>query len=165
MTGVQEALLSILHTSPKMERESAFDVLLGRLLKHIAAMGVIEEVGPDQYMHKPLSNALINPVYRDAVPCWFVDTSWSLLICVNMIFGKASMFLDLLFWPFPSILPRLATKTLQILRQAPFNSATMSRIRCSTGFRSGPRWESSSTTTWPVTVLVERSGMILAVFR
>ena len=35
-------------------------------------MGTIYETGPNQYVSTPLSKALVEPIYRDAVPTWFV---------------------------------------------------------------------------------------------
>ncbi|MCJ1434794.1 hypothetical protein MMC27_004164 [Xylographa pallens] len=47
---------------------SADPVLLGRLLKHLAAMGSIYETGPNEYISTPFSRALREPIYRDAYP-------------------------------------------------------------------------------------------------
>lgn len=47
-------------------------ISLGRLLKHLAAMGTIYETGPNEYVPTPLSKALREPVYRDAYPTMFV---------------------------------------------------------------------------------------------
>ncbi|MCJ1398948.1 hypothetical protein MMC11_002149 [Xylographa trunciseda] len=41
--------------------------LLSRLLKHIAAMRVINEVGPDTYRSTRLSKALIDPKMIDGI--------------------------------------------------------------------------------------------------
>ncbi|CAF9940602.1 MAG: hypothetical protein ALECFALPRED_008770 [Alectoria fallacina] len=43
-------------------------VLLSRILKHLAAARVIQEVDADTYAPTALSNALIEPKYRDAFP-------------------------------------------------------------------------------------------------
>ncbi|KAL8824346.1 MAG: hypothetical protein Q9191_005115 [Dirinaria sp. TL-2023a] len=43
-------------------------ILLGRLLKHLAAMGTIYESGPNEYIPTPKSKALKEPMYRDAYP-------------------------------------------------------------------------------------------------
>ena len=40
----------------------------GRILQHLAAMGVIEEVDTDIYAPTDLSNALIEPKHRDPFP-------------------------------------------------------------------------------------------------
>lgn len=45
---------------------------IDRLLKHLAAMGSVYETGADSYLSTPVSKAYIQPVYRDAVPFWFV---------------------------------------------------------------------------------------------
>ncbi|MCJ1398246.1 hypothetical protein MMC11_001443 [Xylographa trunciseda] len=42
--------------------------LIGRILKHLASMRVIEEVAADTYKATPLSRALTVPKYRDAIP-------------------------------------------------------------------------------------------------
>ena len=47
-------------------------VFLGRLLKHLAAMGTIYETGSNEYVPTPLSKALKEPIYRDAYPTMFV---------------------------------------------------------------------------------------------
>ncbi|MCJ1386457.1 hypothetical protein MMC17_009583 [Xylographa soralifera] len=43
-------------------------VLMGRLLKHLAAMGSIYETGPNEYVPTPFSRALKEPIYYDAYP-------------------------------------------------------------------------------------------------
>ncbi|MCJ1306215.1 hypothetical protein MMC08_009033, partial [Hypocenomyce scalaris] len=43
-------------------------VLLGRILKHLAAMGVIHEVDADSYASTSLARALTVPIYRDGIP-------------------------------------------------------------------------------------------------
>ena len=48
-------------------------VFLGRLLKHLAAMGTIYETGSNEYVSTPLSKALREPIYRDAYPTMFVS--------------------------------------------------------------------------------------------
>ena len=40
-------------------------VLMSRMLKHLAAMGVVHEAGPDAYQPTSFSKALTVPVYRD----------------------------------------------------------------------------------------------------
>ncbi|CAD6587022.1 MAG: hypothetical protein ASARMPREDX12_002571 [Alectoria sarmentosa] len=45
--------------------------LMGRLLKHLAAMGSIYETGSNEYVPTPLSKALKEPIYRDAYPTMF----------------------------------------------------------------------------------------------
>ncbi|MCJ1476775.1 hypothetical protein MMC13_005444 [Lambiella insularis] len=42
--------------------------LIGRVLKHLASMRVIEEVSADTYKATPLARALTVPKYRDAIP-------------------------------------------------------------------------------------------------
>lgn len=44
----------------------------GRLLKHLATMGSIYEASADEYLPTPFSEALKQPIYRDAYPHWFV---------------------------------------------------------------------------------------------
>ncbi|KAH8429529.1 uncharacterized protein LDX57_007191 [Aspergillus melleus] len=43
--------------------------LLGRLLKHLGAMGVVVETGFDEYRRNGFSTALAMPRYSDAIPC------------------------------------------------------------------------------------------------
>ena len=50
--------------------------LLGRLMRHISAMGYIEEIGPDEYRSTNFSRALTIPIIGDGYPCMYV-----LLIC------------------------------------------------------------------------------------
>ena len=45
---------------------------LGRLLKHLAAMGSIYETGPNEYIPTPLSRVLKEPIYRDAYPAMYL---------------------------------------------------------------------------------------------
>lgn len=40
---------------------------LARIMKHLAAMNIIEEVGSDTYAPSPLSNSLTEPKYRDGI--------------------------------------------------------------------------------------------------
>ena len=44
---------------------------IGRLLKHLAAMGSIYETGPNEYVPTPFSKALQEPIYRDAYPTMY----------------------------------------------------------------------------------------------
>lgn len=46
-------------------------IFLGRLLKHLAAMGSIYETGLNEYVPTPFSKALKEPIYRDAYPTLF----------------------------------------------------------------------------------------------
>ena len=55
-------------------------LLLGRLLKHLAAMGSIYEIGPNEYLPTPFSKALKEPIYRDAYPTMFVLHSFGLTV-------------------------------------------------------------------------------------
>lgn len=41
-------------------------------MKHIAAMGYIEETGPDEYASTNFSRALTIPVIGDGYPVWYV---------------------------------------------------------------------------------------------
>ncbi|KAI9839332.1 MAG: hypothetical protein M1837_002217 [Sclerophora amabilis] len=45
--------------------------LIGRVLKHLAAMRIIIEIGADKYGPSRLSNVLTEPKYRDGVPFCF----------------------------------------------------------------------------------------------
>ncbi|KAL1873646.1 hypothetical protein Plec18167_006163 [Paecilomyces lecythidis] len=45
-------------------------LLLSRLMKHLAAMGVITEHACDQYLPSNLSQALAHPKYADGFPCF-----------------------------------------------------------------------------------------------
>jgi hypothetical protein len=49
--------------------------LLGRLLKHMAAMGVIREFDVGKYVSTELSTSMTVPAFRDAVPVWYVEAS------------------------------------------------------------------------------------------
>ncbi|PYH84606.1 o-methyltransferase [Aspergillus uvarum CBS 121591] len=44
-------------------------VMLARVLKHLAAMGVIKETGPDEYRRTGFSTTMQSPRYSDAYPC------------------------------------------------------------------------------------------------
>ncbi|PYI32237.1 o-methyltransferase [Aspergillus indologenus CBS 114.80] len=44
-------------------------LMLARVLKHLAAMGVIKETGPDEYRRTGFSTAMQSPRYSDAYPC------------------------------------------------------------------------------------------------
>ncbi|RAH84305.1 o-methyltransferase [Aspergillus japonicus CBS 114.51] len=44
-------------------------VMLARVLKHLAAMGVIKETGPDEYRRTGFSISMQSPRYSDAYPC------------------------------------------------------------------------------------------------
>ncbi|RAK74626.1 o-methyltransferase [Aspergillus fijiensis CBS 313.89] len=44
-------------------------VMLSRILKHLAAMGVIKETGPDEYRRTGFSISMQSPRYSDAYPC------------------------------------------------------------------------------------------------
>lgn len=55
-------------TSQLATMTGADPALLGRILKHLSAMGVLREVDADLYASTPLSNALAVPKYRDALP-------------------------------------------------------------------------------------------------
>jgi hypothetical protein len=46
--------------------------MTGRLLKHLASMQVIKEVGVDCYQPTEVARALTVPQYRDAIPFWCV---------------------------------------------------------------------------------------------
>lgn len=41
-------------------------------MKHLAAMGVIKETGPDEYVPTNLSRTLASPKYADGFPCMYV---------------------------------------------------------------------------------------------
>ncbi|KAJ9137573.1 putative O-methyltransferase [Pleurostoma richardsiae] len=43
--------------------------LLNRILKHLSAMGIVREIGPDRYEHTNLSRSLAHPKYADGFPC------------------------------------------------------------------------------------------------
>ncbi|RAH45290.1 o-methyltransferase, partial [Aspergillus brunneoviolaceus CBS 621.78] len=43
--------------------------ILSRILKHLAAMGVIKETGPDEYRRTGFSISMQSPRYSDAYPC------------------------------------------------------------------------------------------------
>lgn len=43
--------------------------LLSRLMRHISAMGYINEVGPDEYELTNFSRALTIPIIGDGYPC------------------------------------------------------------------------------------------------
>ncbi|KAB5581298.1 S-adenosyl-L-methionine-dependent methyltransferase [Coniochaeta sp. 2T2.1] len=43
--------------------------LLGRLMRHISAMGYIKEIGPDEYQSTNFSRALTIPIIGDGYPC------------------------------------------------------------------------------------------------
>ena len=62
--------------APKLRNWSSawltLEILLGRLLKHLAAMGSIYETGPNEYVPTPFSKALKEPIYRDAYPFMFI---------------------------------------------------------------------------------------------
>ena len=44
-----------------------------RIMKHLSAMNVVEEEAADEYKSTPLSDAMVNPKYRDGVSYMFVD--------------------------------------------------------------------------------------------
>ena len=46
----------------------------GRLLKHLAAMGVIQEAGPDQYRRTGFTVSLCMEQYSDAFPLMYAST-------------------------------------------------------------------------------------------
>jgi hypothetical protein len=43
-------------------------LLVGRLMRHLAAMGYIKEIGPDQYIPTNFSNAITIPLISDGYP-------------------------------------------------------------------------------------------------
>ena len=43
--------------------------LLSRLMRHISAMGYINELGPDEYESTNFSKALTIPIIGDGYPC------------------------------------------------------------------------------------------------
>lgn len=45
------------------------DFSKARILKHLCAMGVIRETGPDEYQRTGLSISLSSEHYSDAYPC------------------------------------------------------------------------------------------------
>ncbi|KAB8235889.1 S-adenosyl-L-methionine-dependent methyltransferase [Aspergillus alliaceus] len=51
------------------EATGAEEDLLGRLLKHLAALGVVVETGPDEYRASGFSTALAIPCYGEAFAC------------------------------------------------------------------------------------------------
>ncbi|KAJ5770121.1 uncharacterized protein N7511_002172 [Penicillium nucicola] len=75
-TGVDLGLFAILSEDekPKTAAElakitGADSVLLARILKHLCAMGVILETGPNEYRRTGLSISLAMKRYNDAYPC------------------------------------------------------------------------------------------------
>lgn len=46
----------------------------GRILKHLAAMGVIKEAGPDTYQPTNFAKTLTIQKYSDGFPCMYVAT-------------------------------------------------------------------------------------------
>lgn len=55
-------------------------ICLGRLLKHLAAMGSIYEAGPNEYLPTPLSKALKEPMYRDGYHIMFEHPNLRLVL-------------------------------------------------------------------------------------
>ena len=42
-------------------------------MKHMAAMNVVAEVGVDEYISTPLSNAMMIPEYRDGIEFQYAE--------------------------------------------------------------------------------------------
>ncbi|KAL9636917.1 MAG: hypothetical protein Q9204_002070 [Flavoplaca sp. TL-2023a] len=49
------------------EASTANPTLVSRTMKHLAAMNVVKEIGPDRYTSTPFSDALTEPKYRDGI--------------------------------------------------------------------------------------------------
>lgn len=49
--------------------------LVRRIVRHLAAMRMVKEVGPDSYAPTELSRALTAPKSRDGIPYWLVLTT------------------------------------------------------------------------------------------
>ncbi|MCJ1263888.1 hypothetical protein MMC22_003758 [Lobaria immixta] len=66
-------------TVNQLANTTGTDVLLiGRAMKHLAALNVVAEAGADQYLSTPLSNTLTNPSHRDGIGWTFNATGPSL---------------------------------------------------------------------------------------
>ncbi|RDW63706.1 hypothetical protein BP6252_11251 [Coleophoma cylindrospora] len=66
--------------SPKNVRELAEmtdsdPILLGRILKHLAAMSFVKETGPDIYTNTRLSKSMLHPDHSSSIP--FLETTFS----------------------------------------------------------------------------------------
>lgn len=48
-------------------------VCVGRLMRHVAAMEVVLETGPDEYKLTNFSKTLTIPKYADGFPCMYVS--------------------------------------------------------------------------------------------
>lgn len=48
-------------------------VLLGRQLRHVAAMGYIKEIGEDEYEATNFAKSLTVPIIGDGYPCKYVN--------------------------------------------------------------------------------------------
>ena len=111
---------------------------LGRLLKHLAAMGTIYETGPNEYVPTALSNALKEPIYRDAYPTMFVLPVFRaiLLSIQDLIVLLGLIFAAPLSLHFQNTSPKANTKTLTTLSMAHSNLAMPQRIISSSGYLS-----------------------------
>ncbi|PYI09277.1 o-methyltransferase [Aspergillus sclerotiicarbonarius CBS 121057] len=75
-TGVDLGLFTVLSQDDRPKSAThlaaatnADPTMLARILKHLAAMGVITEAGPDEYRRTGFSISMGSPRYSDAYPC------------------------------------------------------------------------------------------------
>ena len=74
--GVESGLFRLMaqEQCPKKVQDIASAIhvdpaLLSRLMRHIAAMGYLQEIGPDEYEATNFSRALTIPIIGDGYPC------------------------------------------------------------------------------------------------
>lgn len=98
-------------------------------------MGVVHEAGADRYSPTELSNALIQPHYRDGIPNW--SALKVAFQCLALADGSlASTPPALLSSVFRSTLPIPATRTPAIPQMVHFNWATEHLFHSLAGWQS-----------------------------
>ena len=117
--------------------------LMSRLLKHLAAMNVVEEVSPDKYRATSLSEALTEPRSRDGITY------------INDVPGPS-------FRQLPSYLRTISYKTPTSLVDGPFQYATRPNCLSLAGCTRTPHTSVSSAAICLASVLAGLAGLMQA---
>lgn len=109
-------------------------------------MGVVQEAGADRYSPTDLSNALIQPHYRDGIPNWSAlhVASQCLVLADGSLASTPPALLSSIF---PNTLPIPATRTPAIPRMVHFNWATEQPFHSLAGWQSILRIRAISETS------------------